>query len=83
VGRGGGRATVTRMGMGFHESMPAGPPRIGDLESEDKQLFGGLSGKQLEILGLTKNGAPMGMMEPISAVRSLRNVNFLSRLAMR
>jgi len=75
VGRGAGRATVTRMGMGFHDSMPAGPPRVGDFESEDQKLFGGLSGKQLEILGLSKNGAPMGMAEPLSAVGSPRSAS--------
>jgi hypothetical protein len=61
---------VTRMGMGFHTDLPEGPQRVGDFESSnDSKLFGGLSGKQLEILGLSKNGAPMGMAQPMSAVR--------------
>jgi len=78
--------TETRMGMGFHQdsnSLPNQPkvtPGMGDLLSLDGQpLFGGLTEKQLDVLGLTNNEnefSAMGNMPSVTAESITGKANY-------
>lgn len=63
------QSAVTKMGMGFHEDMSDNTPKNGRVilpnQVDDFSSFGGLSAKQLEIMGLA--GESFYGKEPVSA----------------
>lgn len=73
------RRCVTRMGLGFHDtSVDAQVPGPGQLVTPSgEKLFGGLSGKQLDVLGLTHklDPNPTSLDMPVVSAVSYQDQN--------